>query len=71
MDPWQKTIPEQVIPDIFKVITANTKHIEVSFLANRSATISAVDSSLIDPSLVLKAPTSTCRSSIHGSELGH
>ena len=60
-----------MIPDIFKVIAANAKHIEVGFLANRSVTISAVDSSLVNASLVLETSANTGHSSIHGSELGH
>ncbi len=60
-----------MISDVFKIIAANTKHIEVGFLANRSVTISAVDSSLVNASHVLETSTSTDRSSIHGSELSH
>ena len=60
-----------MVSDVFKVIAANAKHIEVGFLTNRGITISAVDSSFVSASLVLETSTSIDRSPIRRLELGH
>ena len=47
-----------MISDVFKIIAANAKHTEVGFLTNRGIMISAVDSSLVNASLVLETSAS-------------
>jgi len=60
-----------MISDIFKIIMANAKHIEIGFLTNKDIMILTIDCSLIDLNLIFETLTSTDHFSIYGFKLDH